>query len=66
MTIPLNFIVFRVKTDADYCQEYVMGALSSKTVILVTHQVDFLPAFDFVLVSTDTFSDILSLQRNGG
>ena len=32
-------------------QEYVMGALSRKTVLLVTHQVDFLPAFDSVLVS---------------
>ena len=28
-----------------------MGALSKKTVLLVTHQVDFLPAFDSVLVS---------------
>jgi ATP-binding cassette subfamily C (CFTR/MRP) protein 2 len=27
-----------------------MGALSRKTVLLVTHQVDFLPAFDSVLV----------------
>lgn len=30
-----------------------MGALSGKTVLLVTHQVDFLPAFDSVLVSLD-------------
>jgi ABC-type transport system involved in cytochrome bd biosynthesis fused ATPase/permease subunit len=28
-----------------------MEALSGKTVLLVTHQVDFLPAFDSVLVS---------------
>lgn len=28
-----------------------MEALSTKTVLLVTHQVDFLPAFDSVLVS---------------
>lgn len=27
-----------------------MGALSAKTVLLVTHQVDFLPAFDSILV----------------
>jgi ATP-binding cassette subfamily C (CFTR/MRP) protein 2 len=27
-----------------------MGALSRKTILLVTHQVDFLPAFDSVLV----------------
>lgn len=28
-----------------------MGALSGKTILLVTHQVDFLPASDMVLVS---------------
>lgn len=28
-----------------------MEALSGKAVLLVTHQVDFLPAFDAVLVS---------------
>ena len=28
-----------------------MGALSKKTVLLVTHQVDFLPDFNSVLVS---------------
>jgi len=32
-------------------QEYVTGALSTKTVLLVTHQVDFLPAFNSILVS---------------
>lgn len=31
-------------------QEYVMKGLADKTVLLVTHQVDFLPAFDSVLV----------------
>ncbi|KAL3499267.1 hypothetical protein ACH5RR_038360 [Cinchona calisaya] len=30
--------------------EYVMGALSKTTVLLVTHQVDFLPAFDSILL----------------
>ncbi|WCJ26432.1 ABC transporter C family member 10 [Euphorbia peplus] len=30
--------------------EYVIKALSGKTVILVTHQVDFLPAFDSILL----------------
>ena len=29
-----------------------MDALSGKTVLLVTHQVDFLPAFDSILVSS--------------
>ncbi|KAH8492055.1 hypothetical protein H0E87_021591 [Populus deltoides] len=33
--------------------EYIMGALSGKTVLLVTHQVDFLPAFDSVLLMSD-------------
>ncbi|MCL7050397.1 hypothetical protein MKW94_000702, partial [Papaver nudicaule] len=31
--------------------EYIVEALSEKTVLLVTHQVDFLPGFDCVLVS---------------
>jgi ATP-binding cassette subfamily C (CFTR/MRP) protein 2 len=31
-------------------QDYVMEALSGKTVLLVTHQVDFLPAFNSILV----------------
>lgn len=31
-------------------QEYVIDALAEKAVLLVTHQVDFLPAFDSVLV----------------
>jgi hypothetical protein len=35
-------------------QEYVMRALSDKTVVLVTHQVDFLPVFDCILVSLST------------
>ncbi|KAL6986360.1 hypothetical protein U1Q18_019728 [Sarracenia purpurea var. burkii] len=33
--------------------EYVMGALSGKTVLLVTHQVDFLPAFDSILLMSE-------------
>lgn len=40
-----------------------MEALSGKTVLLVTHQVDFLPAFDSVLVSlllTLGYSDFYS------
>ena len=54
-----NVIAFRVNANASCGQEYVMGALSTKTVILVSHQVDFLPAFDSVLVSTVTFLDVL-------
>uniref|UniRef100_M1A887 ABC-type xenobiotic transporter n=1 Tax=Solanum tuberosum TaxID=4113 RepID=M1A887_SOLTU len=36
-----------------FLPEYVMGALSGKTVFLVTHQVDFLPAFDMVLLLSE-------------
>ncbi|KAM7258722.1 hypothetical protein ACFE04_014463 [Oxalis oulophora] len=37
-------------TATDLFKEYVMGELSGKTVILVTHQVDFLPTFDNILL----------------
>ncbi|RZC91261.1 hypothetical protein C5167_027324 [Papaver somniferum] len=37
-------------TATSLFNDYVMGALSKKTVLLVTHQVDFLPAFDSVLL----------------
>ncbi|WCJ36773.1 ABC transporter C family member 10 [Euphorbia peplus] len=40
-------------TATSLFNEYVMEALSKKTVILVTHQVDFLPAFDSVLLMSD-------------
>ncbi|XP_026440973.1 ABC transporter C family member 10-like [Papaver somniferum] len=33
--------------------EYIMGALSEKAVLLVTHQVDFLRAFDSILLMSD-------------
>ncbi|GAB2278760.1 hypothetical protein Dimus_013435 [Dionaea muscipula] len=33
--------------------EYVMRALSSKAVLLVTHQVDFLPSFDLILFMSE-------------
>jgi ABC-type transport system involved in cytochrome bd biosynthesis fused ATPase/permease subunit len=32
-------------------QECLLGLLASKTVIYVTHQVEFLPAADLILVS---------------
>ena len=32
-------------------QECLLGLLSSKTVVYVTHQVEFLPAADLILVS---------------
>ncbi|KAF7052786.1 hypothetical protein CFC21_060835 [Triticum aestivum] len=37
-------------TAASLLNEYVMGALSEKTVLLVTHQVEFLHAFDSVVL----------------
>eukprot|EP00253_Pinus_taeda_P018423 PITA_18423 len=40
-------------TATNLFKEYIMGALSKKTVILVTHQVDFLPAFDAILLMLD-------------
>ncbi|GAB2265123.1 Multidrug resistance-associated protein 7 [Dionaea muscipula] len=40
-------------TATSLFNEYVMGALSGKTVLLVTHQVDFLPAFDYVVLMSD-------------
>ncbi|KAK3137193.1 hypothetical protein QOZ80_5BG0449000 [Eleusine coracana subsp. coracana] len=40
-------------TATNLFNEYVMGALSDKTVLLVTHQVDFLPVFDCILLMSD-------------
>ncbi|KAM7523622.1 hypothetical protein LguiA_013524 [Lonicera macranthoides] len=40
-------------TATSLFNEYVMGALAGKTVLLVTHQVDFLPAFDSVLLMSN-------------
>lgn len=40
-------------TATSLFNDYVMGALAGKTVLLVTHQVDFLPAFDCVLFMSD-------------
>ncbi|KAK3227977.1 hypothetical protein Dsin_007839 [Dipteronia sinensis] len=53
-------------------EEYVMGALSGKTVLLVTHQVDFLPAFDLILLmaggkildaATPEFQDLVDANQ---
>ncbi|KAK9143916.1 hypothetical protein Syun_013316 [Stephania yunnanensis] len=40
-------------TATSLFNEYAMGALAGKTVLLVTHQVDFLPAFDSVVLMSD-------------
>ncbi|OVA14944.1 ABC transporter [Macleaya cordata] len=47
------FSAVDAQTAASLFNEYVMGALSGKTVLLVTHQVDFLPAFHSVLLMSD-------------
>uniref|UniRef100_A0ACD6A5A1 Uncharacterized protein n=1 Tax=Avena sativa TaxID=4498 RepID=A0ACD6A5A1_AVESA len=40
-------------TATSLFNEYVMSALSDKTVVLVTHQVDFLPVFDSIVLMSD-------------
>uniref|UniRef100_A0A803MKX9 ABC-type xenobiotic transporter n=1 Tax=Chenopodium quinoa TaxID=63459 RepID=A0A803MKX9_CHEQI len=40
-------------TATSLLNDYVMEALSEKTVLLVTHQVDFLPAFHICLLMSD-------------
>ncbi|GMH19625.1 hypothetical protein Nepgr_021466 [Nepenthes gracilis] len=47
------FSAVDAQTATSLFNEYVMAALSGKTVLLVTHQVDFLPAFDSVLLMSD-------------
>ncbi|XP_022737847.1 ABC transporter C family member 10-like isoform X1 [Durio zibethinus] len=47
------FSAVDVHTATCLFNEYVMEALSGKAVLLVTHQVDFLPAFDSVLLMSD-------------
>ncbi|QCE08124.1 ABC transporter C family member 10-like [Vigna unguiculata] len=40
-------------TATNLFNEYIIEGLAGKTVLLVTHQVDFLPAFDCVLLMSD-------------
>ncbi|XP_030549695.1 ABC transporter C family member 10-like isoform X1 [Rhodamnia argentea] len=54
-------------TATSLFNEYVMKALSGKTVLLVTHKVDFLPAFNFILlmssgqiISTGTYDQLVT------
>ncbi|MBA0735364.1 hypothetical protein Gogos_019219 [Gossypium gossypioides] len=44
------FSAVDAKTATSLFNEYVMRALSDKTVLLVSHQVDFLPAFNSILL----------------
>ncbi|ESQ44170.1 hypothetical protein EUTSA_v10005744mg [Eutrema salsugineum] len=57
-------------TATSLFKEYVMDALAGKAVLLVTHQVDFLPAFDSVLLMSDgeiteadTYQELLARSR---
>ncbi|KAL3499268.1 hypothetical protein ACH5RR_038361 [Cinchona calisaya] len=61
-------------TASKLFNDYVMGALMGKTVLLVTHQVEFLPAFDSILLISGgeilragTFDELLtgSLEFQG-
>jgi len=36
-------------------QDYILSALAEKTVVFVTHQVEFLPAADLILVRNSFF-----------
>jgi len=42
-------------------QECLLGVLSSKTVVYVTHQVEFLPTADLILVSIYHNSIVINL-----
>ncbi|RZC93069.1 hypothetical protein C5167_028427 [Papaver somniferum] len=48
-------------TTTSLFNDYLMGALSSKTVLLVTHQVDLLPTFDSILCTVANY--IVSVER---
>ncbi|XP_020269793.1 ABC transporter C family member 10-like [Asparagus officinalis] len=47
------FSAVDARTSTRLFNEYVLGALSNKTVLLVTHQVDFLSAFNSILLMLD-------------
>lgn len=60
------FSAVDAQTAATLFHDCVMGALHQKTVLLVTHQVEFLPAMDSILVMQDgeirqagTYKDLL-------
>ncbi|XVE57998.1 hypothetical protein DITRI_Ditri04bG0134900 [Diplodiscus trichospermus] len=57
-------------TATSLFNEYFMGALSGKTVLLVTHQMCFLPAFDSILlmaageiIEADTYHNLLASSQ---
>ncbi|KNA25299.1 hypothetical protein SOVF_007830 [Spinacia oleracea] len=64
------FSAVDAQTATSLFNEYIMEALSEKTVLLVTHQVDFLPAFHCCLLMSDgeilksgTYHQLLASSR---
>ncbi|CAK7335662.1 unnamed protein product [Dovyalis caffra] len=58
-------------TATSLFNEYVIEALSEKTVLLVTHQIDFLPAFNSILlmsageiIRSDTYNQLMVSSQN--
>ncbi|KAL9406545.1 hypothetical protein Peur_003517 [Populus x canadensis] len=57
-------------TATSLVNDYVIGALSGKTVLLVTHQIDFLPAFNSILlmsageiIRSDTYDQLMASSQ---
>jgi len=55
----MSSVIFFTNDGFETWQEYIMEGLKGKTLILVTHQVDFLPAFDSILVSSFNLGNML-------
>ncbi|KAM0944470.1 putative ABC-type xenobiotic transporter [Dioscorea sansibarensis] len=55
----IKMLPFGDPTEIGERGNYVMGALPTKTVVLVTHQVDFLPAFNCILAASQRGNQIL-------
>lgn len=56
LNLKLGFCLF-------FLQECLLGLLGSKTVIYVTHQVEFLPAADLILVTNSLTYDLISFNK---
>ncbi|KAJ6701816.1 ABC TRANSPORTER C FAMILY MEMBER 10-LIKE [Salix koriyanagi] len=64
------FSAVDAQTATSLFNDYVIGALSGKTVLLVTHQIDFLPAFNSILlmsggeiIRSDTYSQLMASSQ---
>ncbi|KAH9298212.1 hypothetical protein KI387_029894, partial [Taxus chinensis] len=47
------FSAVDAQTGTELFKEYILGALATKTVVFITHQVEFLPTADLILVLRD-------------